>query len=61
MPRWYSAKCWDCELIAGVGAFDGNVLVLVLVVLYNALGEDVEGSAEEDVVCQFIDDMNLDI
>ena len=45
--------------MAGVRVADGDCLVFICEVSDNALGKDVEMSAEQDVVGRGMDDMDL--
>ena len=40
---------------------DRDCLILIAVVLDNTLDQYVEWSAQEDVICQVVNDMELDV
>jgi hypothetical protein len=50
-----------CSSTTGVWIENGDSLIFIGEVADDALGEDIERSAEEDVVCWTADDMNLNV
>ena len=58
---WSSTNHWDSDDTITVRVVYHNCLILIVIIVDNAFGENIEGSSYKYVICWTMDNVNLHI